>query len=98
MHHMTVAISGMSCQDCVRAVREALEAVPGAQVDAVTIGSATVSYDEQRTPRATLVDAIERAGFQPTFSGVPISPIVEDPIHCERHADGASSHDPRARP
>lgn len=82
MHQVTIAVSGMSCDGCVRAVRTALEAVPGVQVNAVTIGSATVAYDEREIRGATLVQAIQKAGYQPMASGVPITPMVEDPVRC----------------
>lgn len=96
MHHVTMAISGMSCDGCVRAVRTALEAVPGLKVDAVAIGSATVSYDERQTTHATLVQAIEKAGYQPMASGVPITPLVENAVHCgcghgHHHAHGPAA-------
>lgn len=89
MLHGTIAISGMSCDGCVRAVRNALESVPGVRVDAVTVGSATVSYDELQTTRATLVQAIEKAGYKPMASGAPLTPLAKDLVHCGcGHAHG----------
>jgi copper chaperone CopZ len=59
----TLAIGGMSCGGCVNAVGKALRAVAGAQVDAVTVGSATVSYDAGVTTIAKLEQAVRDAGF-----------------------------------
>jgi copper chaperone len=54
MQQTTIAISGMTCGGCVSAVRKALGAVPGVHVDAVTVGSASVSYDVSRTTSGNL--------------------------------------------
>lgn len=59
----TLDIDGMSCEHCVAAVEDALDALDGVTVEAVEIGSATVAYDPGTTPRSALVDAIEEAGY-----------------------------------
>lgn len=59
-------IEGMSCQHCVRAVQAALEAVPGASVREVVVGSARVEYDGQAATADALADAIADAGYAPT--------------------------------
>lgn len=41
----TLHIAGMSCDHCVRAVRQALSNVEGLVVDAVEVGAATVHSD-----------------------------------------------------
>lgn len=69
MQQHTVAISGMSCGGCVNAVRKALGAVPGTQVDAVAVGSATVSYDAGLTTVTALEQAVRDAGFDLDTAG-----------------------------
>lgn len=64
MKKTTLDVSGMSCGHCVHAVREALGALPGVQVDDVRIGSASVSYDEGTTTVSDLVDAVSDAGYE----------------------------------
>lgn len=59
----TLALDGMSCTHCVRAVRSALEAVPGVTVDDVAIGEARVRYDEAVVPRETIAEAVAREGY-----------------------------------
>lgn len=101
MHTLTIPISGMSCGGCVRAVRTALEAVQGVQVDAVTVGSATITYDQTRITGEAIIKAIESAGYQPLSSGVPLKPLVQDPVRCGCGAHHAASrgHQPApARP
>lgn len=63
MKKIDLTIEGMTCEHCVRAVRGALENVPGVRVEAVDIGSATVEYDPERVNEETLVDAIADEGY-----------------------------------
>ena len=60
-------ITGMTCGHCVGAVREALEALPGVQVQRVSIGSAAVALEHGASP-AALVEAIREAGYQASFA------------------------------
>ncbi len=59
----TLRIDGMSCGHCVRAVREALEDLPGVEVAEVEVGRATVRYDDAQTGPADLAAAVEEAGY-----------------------------------
>ena len=59
----TLAIGGMSCDHCVRAVREALGGVSGVEVENVEIGAARVRYDAEGVDRRRLVEAVEEEGF-----------------------------------
>jgi copper chaperone len=63
MSRLTLSIDGMSCDHCVRAVRKALESVPGVTVEEVTVGRAVVKATE---PSAVgrLKAAIEDEGYQ----------------------------------
>lgn len=60
-----IRISGMSCQHCERAVREALLALPGVravQVD-LAAGSAAISYDQAQLSLDEMKAAIEGQGY-----------------------------------
>jgi len=57
-------VSGMSCGHCVHAVREALGAVPGVRIEDVRIGSASVSFDDDKVTVGDLVDAVSNAGYE----------------------------------
>lgn len=57
-------VSGMSCGHCVHAVREALGAVPGVKIEDVRIGSASVSFDDDKVTVGDLVDAVANAGYE----------------------------------
>jgi copper chaperone CopZ len=56
----------MSCGHCLNAVSQALGAVPGVAVDALRIGRADVSYDENTTDLAQLEAAVADAGYRAT--------------------------------
>jgi copper chaperone len=57
-------IEGMSCGHCVRAVKQALESVPGVQTAEVTLtpGGARVSHDGTATV-AAMVAAVDEEGY-----------------------------------
>lgn len=63
MDSMKLKISGMSCGHCVGAVTRALKGLPGVQVDEVSIGSATVSYDAAATSAERIAQAVEDEGY-----------------------------------
>ena len=60
---LTMQISGMSCGHCVGAVTRALKGVDGVNVERVTVGNATVSYDPATTSPTTITQAIEDEGY-----------------------------------
>lgn len=60
---IALAIEGMTCEHCVRAVRGRLERMRGVDVEQVAIGSATVRVDPGTTSVADLQDAISDEGY-----------------------------------
>ena len=56
-------VEGMSCQHCVRAVREALTAVAGVTRVEVEVGRASIEVDEG-TRREALTEAVSSAGYR----------------------------------
>lgn len=66
MTRTTLRIDGMSCDHCVRAVRQALEAVPGVAVRAVAVGTATVEFDDREVPLERVLDAVNDEGYAAT--------------------------------
>jgi copper chaperone len=66
MKQLKLEVTGMSCGHCVGAVRAALAAIPGVKVDTVSIGSASVSFDETKATVGDLVDAVADAGYEAT--------------------------------
>jgi copper chaperone len=65
---LKLEVSGMSCGHCVHAVREALGAVPGVKIEDVRIGSAFVSFDDEKVTVGDLVDAVSSAGYEASES------------------------------
>ncbi|MGZ8415159.1 MAG: heavy-metal-associated domain-containing protein [Gemmatirosa sp.] len=66
MQILSLSIAGMSCGHCVAAVRDALAAVPGVQVQDVRVGGARVAAAEG-VPAADVLAAVEAAGYDATF-------------------------------
>ena len=61
-----LTIEGMSCDHCVRAVREALEKAPSVTVESVELGRAVVYYDDEATGPDDLAERVEDAGYRVT--------------------------------
>ena len=66
MSRITLEIEGMSCGHCIHAVREALAELSGVEVESVSIGSASIAFDESRSSMATILDAVADAGYSAT--------------------------------
>ena len=66
MEKLTLQIGGMSCGHCVAQVDKALRGLPGAEVEQVAIGSATVVFDPSRTSADAVAAAITDAGYAAT--------------------------------
>ena len=63
-------MGGVRCEQCVMRLGAALQPLEGIEAaNANLLGQLTISWDEARLPRETLLDAISRAGFQPAASG-----------------------------
>ncbi len=63
MTTLSMQISGMTCGHCVQAVRDALTAVPGVEVQDVVIGAATVAFDENSTDPSAVTQAVLNEGY-----------------------------------
>ena len=64
MDRVTMSIEGMSCGHCVMAVRKALQAIDGVEVEEVKVGSATVAFDPAATNADQLADAVRDEGYE----------------------------------
>ena len=69
----TLRITGMSCNNCIRHVGEALRGVAGVSRADVALGGAEVVHDETAT-LAQLVTAVESAGYEVSRS--PADPPI----------------------
>lgn len=57
-------IEGMSCQHCVRRVKNALEGIKGIKDTDISVGMASVEYDEVSVSESVIVDAIAKSGYK----------------------------------
>lgn len=66
MKKTKLKINGMSCQHCVKTVKDALTALEGVQSAKVNLrkGEAAVRFDELSITPTHLKDAITEAGFE----------------------------------
>jgi copper chaperone CopZ len=63
----TIQVSGIRCERCVARLGGALRGHGGLEAaNANLMGQVTLSWDEERTSRAALVDAMAGAGFRET--------------------------------
>jgi copper chaperone CopZ len=70
--NVALAIGGMTCEGCVRSVRQVLSRVPGVAIMEVGVGAATVTIDDAVVTESALGPALERAGFRVlSISSVP---------------------------
>ncbi|MBI2944039.1 MAG: heavy-metal-associated domain-containing protein [Candidatus Wallbacteria bacterium] len=59
-----LAVRGMTCQNCVRHVTEALTEVPGVQSVKVDLAAGTATVEHTTATREALVAAVEEAGYE----------------------------------
>ncbi len=64
MSEVTLKIQGMSCQHCVMNVKKAVDRIEGVNSSAVSIGSAKIEYDESKTNKEAIAQAVQNAGYK----------------------------------
>jgi copper chaperone CopZ len=61
----TIQVSGVRCERCVHRLAAALQGHEGLEyANANLLGEVTLSWDETRTDRERLLEALGRAGFR----------------------------------
>ncbi len=61
----TIGVTGMTCQNCVRHVTEALRALPGVRSVDVDLNAGAARLDTDREiPRQDLHAALDEAGYE----------------------------------
>jgi copper chaperone CopZ len=60
----TIQVSGIRCERCVMRLAKTLEGHDGLDsANATLMGQVTLAYDDERTTRRALLDAMARGGF-----------------------------------
>ena len=66
MQSETIQLSGIRCERCVGRLAGALQGHEGLEyANANLMGQLVLTWDEERTSREALLDAMARAGFRP---------------------------------
>jgi copper chaperone CopZ len=61
----TIAVSGIRCERCVMRLAKTLEGHEGLEAaNANLMGQVTLAWDDERTSRAAILDAMARGGFR----------------------------------
>jgi copper chaperone CopZ len=61
----TVHVSGIRCERCVGRLAQALRGHDGLELaNATLMGDVTLSWDDARTSREAILEAMSRAGFR----------------------------------
>ena len=63
MEPLNLLIEGMSCDHCVRAVKNRLSATPGVLVEDVKVGSARLRYDPSKVSVDDIEEAVSDEGY-----------------------------------
>jgi copper chaperone len=75
-------IEGMHCAACVRRVTQALQKIPGSQVESVSVGSARVRSKDDSLTAEALIDAVGKAGYRAFREDAPFerNDLSEDSV------------------
>ena len=61
----TIEVTGIRCERCVLRLAKVLEDHPGLEAaNATLMGQVTLAWDDERTTRAALLEAMARGGFR----------------------------------
>jgi copper chaperone CopZ len=65
VHTETIQVTGIRCERCVGRLAGALRGHDGLEAASANLmGQVTLSWDDERTTRAALLEALARAGFR----------------------------------
>ena len=62
----TIQVTGIRCERCVMRLGKALEGLEGLEgANATLMGQVSLTWDDERVERETIVERMARAGFRP---------------------------------
>ena len=62
----TIQVTGIRCERCVMRLGKALEGLEGLEgANATLMGQVSLTWDDDRVERDSIVDRMARAGFRP---------------------------------
>lgn len=72
----TLQVSGVRCERCVMRLAKVLEGHEGLEAaNANLMGMVSLTWDDDRTTREALIDALARGGFRPLDQDPAHSPV-----------------------
>ena len=72
----TLQVSGVRCERCVMRLAKMLEGHDGLEAaNANLLGEVSLAWDDERTSREALLEAMARAGFRPLDPNPARSPL-----------------------
>jgi copper chaperone CopZ len=72
----TLQVSGVRCERCVMRLAKVLEGHEGLEAaNANLMGIVSLTWDDERTSREALIDALARGGFRPLDQDQARSPV-----------------------
>jgi copper chaperone CopZ len=70
----TLQVSGVRCERCVMRLAKVLEGHEGLEAaNANLMGEVSLAWDDERTSRDALLEALERGGFRAANADAPAS-------------------------
>ena len=62
----TIQVTGIRCERCIMRLGKALEGLDGLEgANATLMGQVSLTWDDERVARDTIVERMARAGFRP---------------------------------
>ncbi|KAG0234924.1 E1-E2 ATPase-domain-containing protein [Mortierella sp. GBAus27b] len=81
----TVAIQGMTCASCVKAIESALQTLPSVQPNSVSVnlllGSATLMASPELCPPSLITETVENSGYDVTSCKYTDTPVLKSSPH-----------------
>ena len=72
VRNLSIEIGGMSCDGCVRSVRNTLSRVAGVSILDVVVGGVTLTLDDSKASEQEIRLVVEKAGFE--MRGITVLP------------------------
>jgi copper chaperone CopZ len=96
----TIQVSGIRCERCVMRLAKTLEGADGLEyANANLMGQVMLSWDDERTSKETILEAMAKGGFRIREGNPGFAPeTLPSSVVPSHHASGLSPGEARLRP